>query len=263
MGDQLSGLQEKDKACDENHAEGDPLDGVEKTQVGIGLAEEGKKKLNGACGGECQGDDVAGVAAATELAEEDCRQDGCGDCGVEWDGMERGAVGWDAHAPGEGGRKTGVSAFSEMTEGEDGPDEGRAWGPGVQSVEEREFAEAKISSGRDECEKDADGGERRQHEDEKGVGEEALGVGDDEKQAGEGKGGEQGEEAGVPESVGVEADEGCGAETEAEGGHKPHSGENAEGGKQEMAGVEKIGMHSVQCFRFRELLSAGCYADGG
>src|SRR6266481_1699171 len=39
MGDQLSGLQEKDEAGEGDHAEGDPLDGVEETRVGVGLAE--------------------------------------------------------------------------------------------------------------------------------------------------------------------------------------------------------------------------------
>src|ERR1700745_3985415 len=48
MGDQLSGLQEKDKARGSDHAEGDPLDGVEEASVGIGLAEEGQKELRGA-----------------------------------------------------------------------------------------------------------------------------------------------------------------------------------------------------------------------
>src|SRR5437879_2420860 len=42
MGDQLSGLQEKDEAGGGDHAEGDPLDGVEEARVGKGLTEEGQ-----------------------------------------------------------------------------------------------------------------------------------------------------------------------------------------------------------------------------
>src|SRR5271155_6248124 len=49
MGDQLSGLQEKDDAGQSDHAEGDPLDGVEervlRRRVEVSLAEEGKEKL--------------------------------------------------------------------------------------------------------------------------------------------------------------------------------------------------------------------------
>jgi hypothetical protein len=51
MGDQLSGLQEKDKASGGDHDERDPLDGVEEAFVGIGLAEEGEEELSGAGGG--------------------------------------------------------------------------------------------------------------------------------------------------------------------------------------------------------------------
>ena len=41
----------------------------------------------------------------------------------------------------------------------------------------------------------------------------------------------------------MEADDGGGAEAEGEGGHESQSSEDAEGGKQEMAGVEKVGVH--------------------
>jgi hypothetical protein len=40
MGDQLSGLQEKDEASKGDHAESDPLDGIEEACVGVGLAEK-------------------------------------------------------------------------------------------------------------------------------------------------------------------------------------------------------------------------------
>src|ERR1700712_4711423 len=45
MGDQLSGLQEEDDAGEGDHAEGDPLDGVEEIGVWKGLAEEGEEEL--------------------------------------------------------------------------------------------------------------------------------------------------------------------------------------------------------------------------
>ena len=48
MGDQLSRLQEKDKAGESDHAEGDPLDGIEEARVGEWLAEEGEEELRGA-----------------------------------------------------------------------------------------------------------------------------------------------------------------------------------------------------------------------
>jgi hypothetical protein len=52
MGDQLSGLQEKDQASGGDHAEGDPLDGVEEARVGVGLADEGQEELCNAGGRE-------------------------------------------------------------------------------------------------------------------------------------------------------------------------------------------------------------------
>ena len=69
MGDQLSGLQEKDNAGGGDHAEGDPLDGVEEAGVRIGLTEEGQEELRGAGGGEGEYEGVAGMLAAGELAE--------------------------------------------------------------------------------------------------------------------------------------------------------------------------------------------------
>src|SRR5271170_55050 len=56
MGDQLSGLKDEDDAGQSDHAEGDPLDGVEervlRRRVEVRLAEEGKEKLRGAGGGQ-------------------------------------------------------------------------------------------------------------------------------------------------------------------------------------------------------------------
>src|SRR6267154_1624414 len=47
MGDQLSGLEEKDEAGEGDHAEGDPLDGVEEACVRVGRAKEGEQELRG------------------------------------------------------------------------------------------------------------------------------------------------------------------------------------------------------------------------
>jgi hypothetical protein len=70
-------------------------------------------------------------------------------------------------------------------------------------------------------------------------------VGDDEQETRESEGGEEGEEAGVPELVRDKTDGGGGAKTESESSHESHGGEDAEGGKEEMAGVEEIGMHGA------------------
>src|SRR5580704_6984631 len=77
MGDQLSGLEEKDQACTGDHAEGDPLDGVEEACVRVGLAEEGEEELRGAGGREGEGEGVAGMMSAGKLAEENkCEERG-------------------------------------------------------------------------------------------------------------------------------------------------------------------------------------------
>src|SRR5580704_10626473 len=202
MGDQLSGLEEEDESGESDHAEGDPLDGVEEACVPVGLAKEGQEELCGACGGEGEGGGVARVVAVVELAEEDDGEKGCCDCGVEGYGVKAGGARWDCYGPGEGGGKAGVGAFGEMAEGEEGPDEGGAGGPSVESVEEREIAEAEVDRCRDDGEENAVGGEGGHHKQEYGVGDEAVGVGDDQQEAGEREGEEEGEEAGVPELVG-------------------------------------------------------------
>ena len=210
---------------------------------GIGLAEEGEEELGCAGGGEGEGEGVAGVMAVRKLAEEDEGEErGCYG-GVESDRVERGAVGWDAETPGECCGEAGVAAFGEVSEGEERPGEGGARGPGVESVERREMAKAEVDRVCEDGEEDAGGGERGNHQEEDGVGEEVVQVCGDEKEAGECEGGEEGEEACVPELVGVEADDGGGAEAEGEGRHESHGSEDAEGGKKEMAGVDEVGMH--------------------
>jgi hypothetical protein len=247
MGDQLSGLQEKDKAGCEDHAKRDPLDGVEEIAEQdveeTGLAEEGEEKLGGAAGGEGEGERVARVVAARELAEEGKSDESCRDGGVEGDGMEGRGVWRDSDAPGEGGGKAGVAAFGEVAEREEGPDERGAGSPGVQRGEKGEMAQAKVEDC-DGCgEQKASGGERRHHQEKDWVAEEAVQVGEDQKKAGEDEGREDGEEAGVPDRFGVQADGDGSAEAESERSHESSCGEDAEGGKEKMTGVKEVGVH--------------------
>jgi hypothetical protein len=255
MGDQLSGLQE-DKAGREDHAQRYPLDGVKEiAQEDVeeaGLAEEGEEKLGSAGGGESEGEGVAGVMAAGELPEEEDGKEGGCDGGVEGDGMERGAVGRDAKAPGEGGGEAGVAAFGEVAKGEEGPDQRGARRPGVQRGEQGEMAEAEIDDRGDRGEEKAGRSERRHHEQKDGVGAEALQVGEDQEKAREDKGREDGEEAGVPDRFGIQADGDGGAEAEGERGHEANCSEYAEGGKEEMTGVKEVGVHvRSSCYRVR------------
>jgi len=77
----------------------------------------------------------------------------------------------------------------------------------------------------------------------RGSYEGVMKVGGYEKEAGKDESGEKGEEAGVPELVGVEADDSCGAQAEGEGGHEAKGSEDAEGRKEEMTGVDEVGVH--------------------
>jgi hypothetical protein len=104
-------------------------------------------------------------------------------------------------------------------------------------------AEAEVDDGDDRREKEAGGGEGGHHQEKNGVGAEAVQVGGDQKQAGEHEGGKEGEEAGVPELIRVEADGGGGAQAEAERGDEADRGEDAEGGKEKMTGVDEVGVH--------------------
>jgi hypothetical protein len=70
-----------------------------------------------------------------------------------------------------------------------------------------------------------------------------LQVGEDQKKTGEDEGREDGEEASVPESFGVKAGGGGGAEAECERSHEANRGENAKGGKEKMTGVKEVGVH--------------------
>src|SRR5882757_1140715 len=141
MGDQLSGLQEEDEAGGGDHAEGDPLDGVEETGVGKWLAEEGEEELGGAGGCEGEGEGVSwmlatGVVAVPESTEEDEGEERCCDSCVEGDGVEPGGAGGDCYSPGKGGGEAGVGALGEVAECEEGPGEGGAGRPGVEGVEQ-------------------------------------------------------------------------------------------------------------------------------
>jgi hypothetical protein len=139
------------------------------------------------------------------VPEENEGEECCGDCGVECDGMERRAVGWDAKAPGELCGEASVAAFGKVSEGEESPGEGGTGGPGVERIKEGEMFNAEVDRGGDEGEEDAHGAERGHHQQKDWEGNEVVQIGDDEKEAGECEGGEEGEEAGVPEFFGVEA----------------------------------------------------------
>jgi hypothetical protein len=201
MGDQLSGLQEKDQAGEGDHAQGDPLNGIEEVGVGEGLAQEGEEELGCAGGREGEGEGVARAMAARKLTEK-CKREKCGeDCGVESNGVEADGTGWDGYSPRKGSGEAGVGALGEVAEGEEGPDEGGAGGPGVEGVEERQVAGAEVDCCGEDGEKDAAGGEGGYHEQKDRVGEEVVEIGSDQQKAGEREGGEKSEEAGVPELV--------------------------------------------------------------
>jgi hypothetical protein len=191
--------------------------------------------------GEDEG--VAGALATGELAEEGKGEEDCRYGSVEGYGVEADGIRWDAKAPGEGGGKACIAAFGEVAEGEEGPDEGGARGPGVERIEEREMAEAEVEDRDDHGKQEAGGGERRDHQKENGVGAEAVQVGGNQQQAREDEGREDGEETRVPELFGIEAYGGCGSQAETERRHEAYCGEDAEGGKEKMTGVKEIGMH--------------------
>src|SRR5580658_4127537 len=111
MGNQLSALQEKDKAGDGDHAEGYPLDWVENLCVGEGLAEEGEEKLYCACDCESQSKGIAGVLAARELAQEDEGEKCCHECCVQSYRVQWSSVGRNRNSPGKDRWEAGVAAF--------------------------------------------------------------------------------------------------------------------------------------------------------
>ena len=113
------------------------------------------------------------------------------------------------------------------------------------------MVETQVNQRGDEGEDYAGCREGRHGEQKDGVAKEVVEIGSDEKQAGENEGREEGEEARVPEAVGIEADCFGGAEAEGESGHQAKCCENSEGGKEEMAGVEEVGVH-VRGFESRD-----------
>ncbi len=72
-------------------------------------------------------------------------------------------------------------------------------------------------------------------------------VSEDQEKAGENEGGEDGEEAGVPDRFGVQPDTGGGAEAKGERNHEADCGKDAVGGKEKMTGVKEIGVHVRDC----------------
>ncbi len=191
MGDQLS-WQQSDEACCNDHTEGDPLDGVEdavrRVDVRVGLAEEGEEELDDRCRCEGEGEGVTGMPTAAKLAEQGESQKSRCDGGVNGNGMEAGVIGWYMRGPREGGGQAGVAAFREVSQREEGPDDGGAGAPGVEGVEDGEATYAEVDHGCEDGEKDAAGGEGGHHQQEEGVGEEVAEVREDEKQAGEREG---------------------------------------------------------------------------
>ena len=249
MGDQLSGL-ERDEAGGCDHAEGDPLDGIEEVAewdgVGERLAEEGEEVLGYSGGDQGGGGGVSGLTVGGEVAEEAQGDEDRGDGGVEGYGLESQRGRRDGDSPAEIRREAGVAAFGEVSEREEGPDKGGAGGPSVEGAEGWEASEVEVEGGRDDGEEEACGGERRDHQEKNGVGEEIAQVGDDEQKAGEDEGGQDGEEAGVPDFFGVEADfSGC-AEAQDKAGDEANGCQCAEGGQGEVAEVDEIGVHGWQ-----------------
>jgi hypothetical protein len=243
MGDQLSRLEKKDDTGKSDHAECDPLDGIEQACLWVWLTEEGQEELGGAGGGKGEREDVARMIAELEVAEEEDGEDGGHSCRVESNRMETDGVRWDAKAPGEAGGEACIAAFCKVSEGKKGPGECRAGRPGVEGVEERKFAKTEVDHRRESGEENAGYVERRDHQKKDGVLKKILRIGDDQQETGEREGGEEGDETGVPELVRVEAHDRGGAEAEGESSHESQGGEDAEGGKQKMSGVEKVGVH--------------------
>jgi hypothetical protein len=104
MGDQLSGL-ERDEAGGDDHAEGDPLDGIEQVAqwngVGVGLAKKSQEKLGYTGGGEGGGCGFTCAATGGEVAEKADRDEDSGYRCIERDRMQAGGrVRGDGKAPG-------------------------------------------------------------------------------------------------------------------------------------------------------------------
>src|SRR5579871_404332 len=118
MGDQLSGL-ERDETGGCDHAEGDPLDGIEEIAewdgVGERLPEESEEVLRYSGGNQGGGDGVSSMAVRGEVTEEAEGDEGRGDGGVEgyWVEFQRGRR--DGNAPGETGGEARVAALGEMS----------------------------------------------------------------------------------------------------------------------------------------------------
>ena len=187
-GDQLS-WQQNDKACCNDHTEGDPLDGVEdvvgRVDVGVRLTKEGEEELDCSCDGQCEGEGVTRMLTTVKLAEQGEGQQGSCEGGVERDGVEAGVIWRDVCAPREGGGEASVVALGEVSKGEERPDEGGAGTPCVEGIEDWEAAYAEVDHSSKDGEDDAGGAERRHHEEKNRIGEEVVEVGEDEKEAGE------------------------------------------------------------------------------
>jgi hypothetical protein len=88
-------------------------------------------------------------------------------------------------------------------------------------------------------------GERRNHQEQDGIGEEGVKVGYNEKDAGQDEGNDDGEEAGVPKVLRIKAGQDGGAKAKKEGKRKSCGREEADGGDGEESYVKKGRVHGV------------------
>ena len=143
-----------------------------------------------------------------------------------------------------------------MAEGEEEPENGGAGRPRIERGEKRKIAAIKIDERNEHGEHEAQRRKRGHSEQQDGIREKAVQIGEDEQEARENKGGGDREDACVPELLRAgrssEAGERSGSEAEPEGEHNPDGRKDSEGGESDGAEVEKAGVHG-----FGELLVEG------
>ena len=86
-----------------------------------------------------------------------------------------------------------------------------------------------------------------------GVGAEALEVFRDQDQAREDEGGEDGEKAGIPEGLRVDLCAASGALRQGQGKDQTQGSQDAEGGEVDVAIVNEVGVHCIECRGCRTL----------
>ena len=133
-----------------------------------------------------------------------------------------------------------------MAEGKEDPEERSAGGPGVERGEEGDALDAEPEERRDGRQEEANGGERWDRQQEDGVLLKGGEVGRDEEHAGEQEGGENGEEAGIPELLRIEIADLGGALRESECEHEADGDERSEGREGKVSDVEEAGVHWIE-----------------